>query len=542
MASYLVQAATALYRMTTGGVATAIALPTQPTPITLFGTEAAPLRTVVFTAAANAPVGVCVNGGSHDFYIDTYGVARSLRLAPPTTAPIAAAGAGAGLNGVYMVAMTFKIKDGNGATIIESALSPPSTPTASLVNKTIALTLIPVSGDSTVNARGFYRTTSGGSTFYPWFDIDNNTDLSDDRGVADASLSILSTTAYRNGAPPDLKLITVWNDQLWGVPRLQPDHVRWTDPRIFYAWSADNDLVAPPTNSDTFGVTALIPRRDNLGIAKRKRIYMVTGSGNDSFQRPGVSETLGCVSQESVVVIQNIAYMLGDAGVNMWSDEGVVSISDDHVRGWFTTDTYFNRSRFPYAQGRYNPDTDSYELLLSAAGSNVNDRWVSYSRKTQRWYGPHKTNGFTPTCTGTGTSLRGLISEMSSPSLTVFGATDGKIYKRDTTNLSDGSTAVPLSIALPPLSALEPDIEKVFLQPTIHTRAETSGTLTITPTVGSLEDEADAARSHDLRLGRELMPRLGRGRYCQLTLSHSATTERPRIFGIEIPYIFLGRR
>jgi hypothetical protein len=541
MASYLVEAGTSLYRMTAAGVATQITLPSNTPAVSLYGTQAAPLRTAVFTSG-NTPIEVCVNGGSQDFFIDTYGVARRLQLTPPTAAPVLAIGAGTGLTGIYTVAMTFKIKDVNGNTIIESALGPLSTPTSSLANKSIGMTLIPVSGDPTVNARGIYRSTAGGSVLYPWFDIDNNTDLTDDRAGADALLSIISTTAYRQSAPPDLKLIATWNDQLWGVPRKQPDHVRWTDPRLFYAWSPDNEVLAPPTNTDGIGVTALIPRRDNLGIAKRKRLYMITGSGNDSFQRVGNSETLGCVSQESVVVHQNIAYMLGENSVNAWSDEGIVSITDDNVQAWFTTDKYFNRSMFPYAQGRYNPDSNSYELLLSAPGSSNLDRWISYSIRTQRWYGPHLTNGFIPSCAGTGTGNRGVLNESANPPITVFGGQDGRIYQRDGSNVNDGSTAVPLSIVLPPLSVNEPDLDKIFLKPTIHTRAEASGVLTVIPTVGSLEDAASIARTHDLRLGREVLPMLGRGRYCQLTLTHSATTERPRIMGIEIPYNFLGRR
>lgn len=740
MASRFVQAGSSLYRQRTDGVSTVIALPQYPTPVTLYGASR-PLRATGFTYQ-DKPITIFVNGGSEDFYVDTFGVARSLQLAPPMIAPVPSAGAGTGLTGVYKVAATFKVKDANGATLMESGLSPISVATSALVNKTIALANIPVSADGSVNARGLYRTLSGGDVLYPWFDMDNNLDLTEDRGVADASLSVLGTNVTRYGQPPDLSLVTVWNDQVWGVPRLQPDHVRWTDPRLFYGWSPDNEILAPPTNSDAYGVTALIPRRDNLGIAKRKRLYMVTGSGNDSFQRVGVSETLGFVSQESIVVIENEGYGLGETGVNVWSDEGIVSISDDQVQAWFTTDDFFNRSQFYRAQGRYCEDSDSYELLLCSAGSTTFDRWVSYDRRGKRWSGPHKTVGFTPTCCATGTSLRGLLDETSSPALTVFGASDGWLYKRDPNVITDGALdptidsvsnlayaaglswthvcavgttllvalirddgaavttvtyngvamtlgdsvvvsggfkyyayyqfnpasgshtiavggsatiaaigvsyrntgttldahatnsgtslvtlrtslttlvdrslvlyfvadrsggvpsalenivavgnaggaasmivfdaggavpdagvttmiatvngtaggvmlafpptatvntvgAVPMEIQLPFLSVSEPDITKLFERPTIHTRAETSGVLTVTPIVGTLESAASQSRSHNLQLDRELLPMLGVGRYCQLTLTHSAATERPRIFGIEIPYTFLGRR
>lgn len=539
MSSYLVEAATSLYRMSTAGVATQIPLPTTPSIITLTG-AGTPLRTAVFTSAG-APIILCVNGATRDFYIDTYGVARSLQLQAPMSAPTAVAGTGAGMTGIYTVWVSYKVKDANGATIIESGLSP-AVATASLANKTILLAAIPVSSDGTVNCRGLYRSVSGGTVAYPWFDIDDNISLTEERGIADSLLSLLPTLAARNGAPPDLALVAVWLDRVWGVPRLQLDHLRWTDDRNFYGWSADNEALIPPTNSDDTGATALIPRRGSIGITRRNYLYMIVGAGNDSFQRVCISETLGCVSQESVVVVENTAYMIDAVGVNEWSDNGIISISESQVDAWFTTDTYFNRSMFTSAQGRYNAETDAYELLLASAGSSVLDRWVSYHRATRTWYGPHLTNETTFTCAAMSTKMDGTLTAANGTALAVFGAANGFLYKRDSGVVNDGVTAVPFSVVIAPLSANLPDLEKLFLRPTVYTRQETGGTLCITPTAGSLEDPADPAMLHDLTQSREVLDRFGLGNYLRLTLTHTSTTERPRIYGIEVPYILTGRR
>lgn len=537
MASYLIQANANLYTVSQAGVATALTLPSS---ITLYGT-AQRCRPVLFQVGEN-PLIVVVNGGTHDFYITQEGTVRQLQLAAPTSYPIPTAGTGSDLSGVYMVACTFKVKDANGTTIMESGMGPISTPTTSLVTKTIALANIPISGDTAVNARGLYRTLAGGNVLYPWFDIDNNTTLSEDRGIADSLLSILPTTAIRLGSPPDLKLITTWRDRLWGSPRSPLDRLRWTDERLFYGWSADNEIVIPPQGADAYGVTALIPRRDALGVARRRALYMIVGTSNDSFQRIGVSETLGCVSQESVVVIQNVAYMLGDHGVNEWSDSGARSVSDAQVEAWFTSDTYFNRAQFSKAQGRYNPDTNCYELLLCAAGSTNLDRWVSYNLSTRTWLGPHLTNAFTPSCFASSSNARGVLTDTDDLPLVVMGGKDGYLYKRNTAVILDHLTQVPFSLSLPPLSASEPDLLKFFDRPTLHARKESYGTLTVTPTVGDLTDTAQSAILYDLTSDRGTLPRLGTGRYCQLTLTHSGITERPRIYGIEIPYTFVGRR
>lgn len=523
--------------MNQAGVPTAITL---PTPLTLTGATA-PIRYAVFMVGST-PVIICVNGAQHDFWIDKTGVARRLQISPPSGVPTVAAGGSTGLTGTYQVAVTFKIKDSNGATLLESGLGPASLFSASLTNQSLAVSNIPVSPDSAVNARGMYRTTSGGTIFYPWFDLDDNTTIADDRGGADATLSILPATATRIGMPPDLKLCTSWKQRLWGVPRYKVDSLRFTEDSIFYAWAFDNEIIITPQNNEPSGITALIPRRDTLGVAKRTRFYMIAGDATNSFQRVPMSEFLGCVSQESVVVIQNVAYMLGLQGVNEWSDYGIRNISEEQVDAWFRTDTYFNRSLFGMAQGRYNPDTEAYELLLASAGSSVLDKWVAYHIRSRTWYGPHKTDATTFTCTGNSTEAHGYLQNPSLLPITVFGGTDGNIYKRDLTQVNDNGTAVDFQIDLPPMHAQEPDYLKIWGRPTIHTRAETQGVLQFTPTVGDLTDLAGTPYEHDLTQDRETMDILGAGRYCQIGLQHKSTTEGCRVFGIELPYNIIGRR
>jgi hypothetical protein len=541
MASFLVQAGAGLYKVNPStGVATQITLPST---ISLFGAST-PIRASVFTAGAN-PAVICVNGGNHDFWIDWTGTARPLQVSAPVAAPVPTAGVGTGLNGIYGVACSFKVKDSNGVTMLESGLSPTAF-TSSLVNKSIALNNLPVSADGYVNCRGIYRTLSGGTTLYPWFDIDDNITLSDDRAVADSSLSLLPTTATTYAMPPDLKLICSWKDRLWGIPRTKPDNFRWTEERTIYAWSTTNEGILPPKGRDTFGGTAWIPRRDDLGIAKRKRLYKIIGNGNNSFQRIGVSETLGCVSQESVVVVDNVAYMLSERGVVEWDDRGARLITENEVDPWFTQDTTFNRSKFSIAQGRHNPDTDAYELFLCSAGSNVIDRWVAFNLRSRVWYGPHKTDAFSPTACGTNSELKGVLNSSADVPITVVGGSNGFLYKRDGSNINDDTTAIAMRIDLPVLAGMEPDFEKFFDNPTIHTRAEGSGSLVITPTVGDLDaiqyGNPDPTMVHDLVLDRELLPILGNGRYCALTIQHQSTTEQPRLYGVEIPFFFIGRR
>lgn len=551
MASYLIQGGTTLYLMSQAGGATAITLPTG---VTITG-AANPCRAVLFGSGSD-PYILVVNGLTQDIYIDKYGSARVLNVMSPLAAPTVTTGALTGpsgtlLTGVYTVAETFKIKRGDGSVILETGLGPVSTGSVALATGSLAVNAMPVSGESTVNARGLYRSLSGGNVLYPWFDVDDNTTLSEDRGGADATLSLLPTTAGFNGLPPPLKLITTWKDILWGVPRLNIDHVRWTEPRVFYTWSATNEIIAPPQNTDVYGVTAFIPRRDQLGIARRDRLYQITGDSDDTFARTQVSPNIGCVSQESVVIVRDVAYFLSERGVVEWNSEAIGYVSEAQVDPWFTTDNHFNRSLFSSAQGRYNPDTDTYELLVALLGSSVLNAWVKFDLKSRAWYGPDIT-ALPLSCCASNSERHGYLRATTGFPIAVFGTTNGYLQKRDQSVADDDGQAVAMDVTLPILGDFAPELEKVWLDATLHTQMQAATTgpdvLTVTSSVGTLNadgfivSDADVTTNAELTTGFQRLDRPGTGRYLSFRFQHSAVGESVRIEGLEIPYAIVGRR
>jgi len=545
MASYLVTTPNGLYLESVSGAITSISLPSGVSI-----TSGALCRPALFGTNGD-PYIVVVNGLSSDIYIDKSGIARTLQLQPPAGAPAVTTGAGTDLTGVYKVAVTFKIKDGSGKLVAESALSPLSTGSVSLSNVSLAVNSIPVSNSTDVNARGLYRTLSGGNVLYPWFDIDDNTTTSEDRGGSDANISLLPTTATTIGLPPLLSLIMAWKDRLWGVPRLNPDFPQWTESLQFYAWNATNQIVAPPQNTDPYGVLAFIPRRDQLGIARRNRLYQITGDSNDTFARTEVSPNIGCLSQESVVVVRDVAYWLGERGVVEWTSQSLMYVSESQVDAWFTTDNFFNRGLFGLAQGRYNPDTDSYELLMAGLGSTSLNMWVSFDLKRRAWFGPHTTD-LPLSCCATDTERHGYLRDAGQLPMTAFGGGTGILYKRDSTVADDDNNPVEMDLTLPLLGTFAPEMDKVWLDPTLHSRIEPastgSNTVTITAAVGSLNadgiiDDANPVVSEaDLTEDFQRLDRPGEGRYVSFRFQHAAQGERVRIFGLEVPYNIIGRR
>lgn len=514
-----------------------------------------PVSRAVLFGSGSDPYILVVQGLSQDIYIDKYGTARTLNVVSPVAAPTVTTGALTGptgtlLTGVYSVAVSFKVKTASGALLLETGLSPISTGSIALATGSLAVGAMPVSSEPSVNARGVYRTLSGGNVLYPWFDEDNNTTLVEDRGGADSTLSLLPTTGL-NGLPPLLKLIATWKDVLWGVPRNNIDHVRWTEPRLFYTWSATNEVLIPPVNTDVHGVTAFIPRRDQLGIARRDRLYQITGDGDDTFARTQVSPNIGCLSQESVVVIRDVAYFLGERGVVEWSAATCGYVSEAQVNPWFTTDQYFNRSLFSLAQGRYNPDVDAYELLLAGVGSSSLNMWVAFDLKLRAWYGPHL-SALPLSCCASDSERHGYLRSASEVALAVFGSATGFLEKRDPTVADDDGLPVALDVQFPVLGSFAPEVEKVWLDPTLHSRVEPAGsgphTLTVTSAVGPLDnqglviDSAPIVSTADLTEGYQRLDRPGTGRYLSFRVQHMAQGENVRIEGLEIPYGVIGRR
>lgn len=476
-----------------------------------------------------------VNAPTEPVAINRDGDVRVLVPRAPASAPIIS-GTGSGtLSGTFRVRVSFIVKDSFGNLLAESGLSPISA-SATLSSNFLLASDIPISTQA-ISARRLYRTTNGGTTYFPWIDVDGNTVTQVQNDMSDAALQLISAPTNL-GSAPDLTLITEWRGRLWGVDRYNVDVLRRTGADVSYAWDPSLAFEVPQVGSDLRGITALLRRRNELGVARQGALHTITGNTDSDFTRVGVKEGIGVMSQESVQVIDDTAYFLGNPyGVYTWDDSGVLPISHEKVRGWFGTDTYFNRARFQYAKSAYDPVHHLYQLHLAAAGSSDEDRWIHYDIESKLWYGPHKTGEFTPTAAG-------VLTASDDTPLVVVGSSNGFLWKNQATRTDGTSTAIDMDVDTPFLSGEPgvPDIQKQFLEPSIISEVQASGTLTITPKVGGLDASAGTAISHDMMLGRQRLRRLGSGRFAQLNLRQNTAGVDCTLFGLEISYFELGRR
>jgi hypothetical protein len=391
---------------------------------------------------------------------------------------------------------------------------------------------------------------------YRVMDLEGNDATAILDNVSDASLALLPVMSSSLVTPPGtvpgirFKNIVEWKSRFWGIadnPSLI-DTVFASETNKVYAWP--NQLVAYPTGQDEKGIIGFAVRKNQLGLLKRNGLWQISGTSgstgvavaNVSVQQVALAP--GSMSPDAVVSVpgDRVIY-LGRDGVYEWSDQGVQSISKDQVHPWFSTDTYFNRTRWANAFMRYNWKLNQVELHLAAAGSSSEDRWVSFNLTNRKWYGPHKTAAFTPQ------SGCDLIDGDGLP-LTFVGGTDGVVYVGNRAVYTDGaSSAIDMDCFGPFHNMDSPDIQKFWGQLSFLNKVESSGSLTVTPYL--LTDTGDISNvaagtdfTVDLTKGaQQLDGRIGDGRALRLRMRQNTNAVNATIYGYEIDKVFEnGRR
>jgi hypothetical protein len=479
---------------------------------------------------------VVVNTPSRPLLVSATGVVYPLSPFAPNAATVLSGTTSGTLSGTYLALQTYQIKDILGNIITESDYSPAMTASVAISAKKLNA-VFPVSSDTLVNATALYRTTSNGGTYFPWATVDGNTLLTYEDAVADAALGLVERPA--RGLAPDLTLIAEWEGRLWGVDRVDVDNLRFTEAGTSYGWSALNTIPIPHVGSDAAGIVALIPRRNALGVARHETFVQITGTELSNFTPIVVNggEQLGCVSQETAIVYNDVAYFLWRDGVYKWDSDGISSIVNGTVRSWFTTDTYFNRAMFWLAFAQLDPVRLKYRLFLASAGSTVIDRWVEYDFLTGTWYGPHLTSAFNPTCAV-------VVMGSNQQPYAMIGSLEGYLSQDQETKNDWTLFPIALSVQTRSQDMGEPDREKYFGELSVNGQVQTSGTISITPTVGEITGStAGTAFSYDMTAGRQRLGRLGVGKQMSLLWTHATLNEDVMLYGYEIdPVNEVGRR
>ncbi len=486
---------------------------------------------------------ILVNTPSQPLTIDALGNVRLLTPRAPRFAPTLSGVAGGTLTGNFRVQYTFVVLDGNGNLISESDFSPVGGPTAISAQflKAAGLDLSP----DTITGRRLYRTTDNGVVMFQWVDLDGNvlTSIQDD--LADAGLSLVAAPIL--GTPPKLTTIAEFRGRLFGVGDIDIDHLRYTEAGIQYAWPEDNLIEIPAIGSDVFGIVALAPRREALGVGRRNTLVQITGRGTEDsdgvvdFDAVILSRELGIESQETVKIYRDTAYFLWKDGVYSWNSEGFTCLSDGigdkgNVRSWFTTDNFFNPDMFVHAFAHIDGATPKYRLFLASTDSEVIDRWIEYDIQNKTWFGPNVTDLFAPSSAFNKQN----DADKDTP---VIGSTLGTIYIEQDTRTDGTATAINFDVVGKRHDLQEADQNKYFGEISLMGRAQTSGQVSVVSIVGELNATQAQTQYYDLTRNRHRLGRIGAGKHAQIELVNAEVGVDVEIFGYEIdPVNIIGRR
>lgn len=519
-----------LYIVTEDGSSSALTLPAT---VTLSG-----LKFPRFEV--NGVHAIMVNTPTQPLIVDDSGIVMFFSPLAPTAAPTTAVGAAGTLSGTYYVKYTFAIRDLDGNIVAESGFSPVSAVVVLTSDKLAVSALQTLSGLTSVIdtryeiIRRVYRTSNGTTTYFHWYDVEDNTSTSFSDDASDTSIAALAADTL--GTVPYLSHIASFKERMFGLNDSDDrEALLYSESGLRWAWPADNLFTLPQSKGDfQSGGTALMPRRDALGIAKSNMLIQLTGTDDASFNLVTLSTSIGCISAETAAIYNDTYFFLGNDGVYRWDDNGLTCVSDGRVRSWFTTDDYFNRDLFDSAFAHIDSDRKVYKLFLALAGETAVTAWIEYDFDNNTWWGPHVTDAYTFT------SAFKLSSHLS---LSAVGSSDGYIVVDTEDRIDDATTAIEVEGILSPLHVTDPPATSYFGDLSVETEPQDSGILQVYAIVGELADQEQAVYVHDLTKASESLGRLGYGRFCRLRLYHNTSEEVVQVLGMEIdPINIVGRR
>jgi len=538
MAFAVAQGGSTLYMLSDSGELQELILPT--------GVTLATDRTPRF-AVMNRHV-IMVNTPSKTLAIDGDGLVTPMMLQTPITAPTLAAGSGTGITGDIKARVAFARLGGDLAILSMSPFGPESN-VVTLTDDNIAVTAIPVSDEPEVNARVIVRNLDDGEVFFEALIIPENTSTTATLSLTDAELPEIPTDIDTD-LPPGadgtdyMVLVAEWKGFLWtrGSRAAEIDDLLFCLDGEFWKWRLADALLADPRGGDEFGITAFIKRRDEFGVGRRGRLLKVVGDDPDNFEMKEVLPEIGPAGQEACQVIRDIGYFLTmEDGAWAWGPGGIACISDGDSHPWFTTDTYFNRARFPFAKSRVNPQGPKWEICLAAAGSEVEDRWVSYDVSKKKWLGPHLSSAFTSI------GSAGTIFDGDNIKFCMFGTDDGYLQRTIPTLKADDGDAIDFDL----VGKFHGDgvtAKRNWLRPSVKVLPQASGTLSLIPVVGETPVEGvapteQATISIALTRGQHVNLRYGGpGRFYRPRWRCNTLNVRAKLLGYELPHVDIGVR
>lgn len=206
-----------------------------------------------------------------------------------------------------------------------------------------------------------------------------------------------SLGSYRlvEGNCPDFFTATVHFGRLMTNNKTNTDRLEYSETADFDVWNGLNDSGAidiRPGDGDPEGITTVFPPfKGVLFIAKRSKLYRMSGASPETFFVEDVSSGLGCVGPLSVTALDldDMIYV---------SDKGIHSLSATNKFGDFEGaflsaniqplfDDELNKARLGYVKANYIPALNSIAFSVAREEADTSETaFILYNFQEKAWY------------------------------------------------------------------------------------------------------------------------------------------------------------
>lgn len=198
------------------------------------------------------------------------------------------------------------------------------------------------------------------------------------------------------GSPPNASVCRAHLGRLWLNDKDNLDRLHYSTTFNEEEWEGTGDSGALDIgigDGDPEGITAIFPTfKGDLFVAKKTKLYRITGTSPETFRVILVSDGIGCTSHNSVaaidqddIIFQSLKGYHSLAATAQFGDFKSAFISKD-IQGSFNDN--FVVSRLKYSWGGYIPELNSYAIAVtdSSISSTANEAVWIYNILEQQWF------------------------------------------------------------------------------------------------------------------------------------------------------------
>lgn len=224
--------------------------------------------------------------------------------------------------------------------------------------------IIVVSGATGPNA-AFYNGSRSVTTIFTTSATNDTITFEDPTLLTEAPTA--DTTIQINGTAPLGSIMREHLGRIWTNDKTNKDRVQYSGTNNHEQWLGFGDSAALDIgigDGDPEGITAIFPSfKGELFVAKRTKLYRISGYSPETFVVSMVSSGIGCIAHNSIVQVdQDDMFFVSEKGIHSiaasanFGDFNSTYISADIQK---TFNENFSKSRLKYVQGGYLPTVNS---------------------------------------------------------------------------------------------------------------------------------------------------------------------------------------